>query len=163
MCLLQGAHGHSPLLQKLAFGNYLARVENPKTPHDWISRDRDVVRRYAADPKCTFTFTNSAMGELTRTLRQVYAMLQKAGLTDLTLTLYPGGRHEMLNEINREQVYADVLAWCYPASESIAGNQSKTVGRRKMPAVRINQRKCSLRLCRSPARRTVGGESKKRC
>ena len=39
-------------------------------------------------------------------------MLHKAGLTDLTLTLYPGGRHEMLNEINREQVYADVLAWC---------------------------------------------------
>lgn len=155
MCLLQGAHGHSPLLQKLAFGNYLARVENPKTPHDWISRDRDVVRRYAADPKCTFTFTNSAMGELTRTLRQVsgqdwadrlrkampvlllagdadpvggygngvrqvYAMLQKAGLTDLTLTLYPGGRHEMLNEINREQVYADVLAWCDRALDRMA-------------------------------------------
>lgn len=155
MCLLQGAHGHSPLLQKLAFGNYLARVENPQTPHDWISRDRDVVRRYAADPKCTFTFTNSAMGELTRTLRQVsgqdwadrlrkampvlllagdadpvgdygngvrqvYAMLQKAGLTDLTLTLYPGGRHEMLNEINREQVYADVLAWCDRALDRMA-------------------------------------------
>lgn len=155
MCLLQGAHGHSPLLQKLAFGNYLARVENPQTPHDWISRDRDVVRRYAADPKCTFTFTNSAMGELTRILRQVsgqdwadrlrkampvlllagdadpvggygngvrqvYAMLQKAGLTDLTLTLYPGGRHEMLNEINREQVYADVLAWCDRALDRMA-------------------------------------------
>lgn len=27
------------------------------------------------------------------------------------MKLYPGGRHEMLNEINRDEVYADVLAW----------------------------------------------------
>jgi len=30
---------------------------------------------------------------------------------DVTLTLYPGGRHEMLNEINKEQVYDDILKW----------------------------------------------------
>lgn len=27
------------------------------------------------------------------------------------LFLYPGGRHEMLNEINKEQVYQDVREW----------------------------------------------------
>ena len=27
------------------------------------------------------------------------------------MKLYPGGRHEMLNETNRDQVYQDVLAW----------------------------------------------------
>ena len=27
------------------------------------------------------------------------------------MKLYPGGRHEMLNEINKGEVYADVLAW----------------------------------------------------
>ena len=27
------------------------------------------------------------------------------------MKLYAGGRHEMLNEINKEEVYADVLAW----------------------------------------------------
>lgn len=27
------------------------------------------------------------------------------------LLLYPGGRHEMLNEINRPEVYADIYAW----------------------------------------------------
>ncbi|ADH98570.1 alpha/beta hydrolase [Salisediminibacterium selenitireducens] len=33
------------------------------------------------------------------------------GLTDVTMTLYPGGRHEMLNEQNRDQVFQDVLNW----------------------------------------------------
>lgn len=34
-----------------------------------------------------------------------------AGLTDVTLTLYPGARHEIFNEINRDDVVADVVAW----------------------------------------------------
>src|SRR5205085_5599324 len=33
-----------------------------------------------------------------------------AGL-DVTLKVYPGGRHEMLNETNRDEVVADLLAW----------------------------------------------------
>lgn len=33
-----------------------------------------------------------------------------AGL-DVTLKIYPGGRHEMLNETNRAEVVADLLAW----------------------------------------------------
>ena len=30
-------------------------------------------------------------------------------MEQIELKLYPGGRHEMLNEINKEQVYDDVL------------------------------------------------------
>jgi alpha-beta hydrolase superfamily lysophospholipase len=33
------------------------------------------------------------------------------GLKDLHVTFYPGGRHEMLNETNRDAVTADVIAW----------------------------------------------------
>ncbi len=29
----------------------------------------------------------------------------------VTLRLYEGGRHEMLNEVNRARVHADLLAW----------------------------------------------------
>lgn len=42
---------------------------------------------------------------------RVYDFFKKAGTADLTMKLYPGGRHEMLNELNRDEVYADVLAW----------------------------------------------------
>ncbi|WP_330180279.1 alpha/beta hydrolase [Nocardia sp. NBC_01503] len=34
-----------------------------------------------------------------------------AGLTDLTYRVYPGARHEILNEINREEVESDLVAW----------------------------------------------------
>ncbi len=34
-----------------------------------------------------------------------------AGITDLTVTLYPGARHELVNETNRDEVTADVVAW----------------------------------------------------
>jgi alpha-beta hydrolase superfamily lysophospholipase len=30
---------------------------------------------------------------------------------DLEYKFYSGGRHEMLNEINRDEVYRDVLNW----------------------------------------------------
>jgi alpha-beta hydrolase superfamily lysophospholipase len=30
---------------------------------------------------------------------------------DKTIRLYPGGRHEMLNEVNRDEVLADLTAW----------------------------------------------------
>ena len=36
---------------------------------------------------------------------------REAGLTRLTTRIYPGGRHEMFNEINRDEVTADLIAW----------------------------------------------------
>jgi alpha-beta hydrolase superfamily lysophospholipase len=36
---------------------------------------------------------------------------KRGGLTDVTVTIYPGGRHEMLNETNQAEVRADVVAW----------------------------------------------------
>jgi alpha-beta hydrolase superfamily lysophospholipase len=36
---------------------------------------------------------------------------EQAGLKDLSVKIYPGGRHEMLNETNRGEVVADLLAW----------------------------------------------------
>jgi alpha-beta hydrolase superfamily lysophospholipase len=36
---------------------------------------------------------------------------EKAGIKDLTLKLYEDGRHEMLNEINKNDVEKDVLNW----------------------------------------------------
>ena len=49
-----------------------------------------------------------AMGE--GVLRCIDAF-KRAGLKNVTIRLYPEGRHEMLNETNRTEVYADILAW----------------------------------------------------
>ena len=37
--------------------------------------------------------------------------LRAAGLTDVTLTVWPDARHEIFNETNRDEVEADLLAW----------------------------------------------------
>ncbi len=34
-----------------------------------------------------------------------------AGMQDVRIRLYPGGRHEILNEINKTEVYQDILTW----------------------------------------------------
>ena len=44
-------------------------------------------------------------------MAKVYRQLLRAGVKDVTLKLYEGGRHEMLNETNRQEVYMDVLDW----------------------------------------------------
>lgn len=36
---------------------------------------------------------------------------REAGVQQIDRLVYPGGRHEMLNETNREQVTADIIAW----------------------------------------------------
>ena len=38
-------------------------------------------------------------------------MLKKTGHDAVTLQLYPGCRHEILNETNREDVMRDLLDW----------------------------------------------------
>ncbi len=37
--------------------------------------------------------------------------LTDAGVRDVTLKVYPGARHEVFNETNRDEVEADLLAW----------------------------------------------------
>ena len=47
-------------------------------------------------------------GELVQLLGQRY---RDAGVADVTVRLYPGGRHEILNETNRDEVTADIVGW----------------------------------------------------
>ncbi len=44
-------------------------------------------------------------------LRQLIEAYRRAGLTNVRFKFYPDGRHEMLNEINRDEVIDDLLAW----------------------------------------------------
>lgn len=37
--------------------------------------------------------------------------LRRRGVRDVTLKVYPGARHEILNETNRDEVFADVITW----------------------------------------------------
>jgi alpha-beta hydrolase superfamily lysophospholipase len=43
--------------------------------------------------------------------------LRDAGLSDVQTRIYPGARHEVLNETNRDEVAADLLAWVERAAD----------------------------------------------
>ena len=44
-------------------------------------------------------------------IQGLIAALKGAGLTRLTTRIYPGARHETLNETNRDEVTRDLIAW----------------------------------------------------
>lgn len=136
----------SDFLNKMAFGTYNDKFENPRTSSDWLSRDEAAVDLYNEDPLCGFVPTAGLLhdmmngiafvtqpkniarmkkdlpilfvsgdcdpvGEQGRGVIRAYKCFLKAGMKDVTMKLYHGGRHEMLNETNRAEVYEDVLSW----------------------------------------------------
>ena len=144
-CALGGERKPSRLVEKLSSSGYNRGYDDVKTPFDWLSRDREQVARYIADPYCGFTFTAGAYRDMFDGLSRLYPQklgameknvpvylfsgdmdpvgghgegvkrvaqeLRDAGVRDVTLRLYPGGRHEMFNETNRDEVYADLIGW----------------------------------------------------
>lgn len=51
------------------------------------------------------------VGEMGKGVKRVYYSYKRLGLTDVTLKLYPGARHELINETNKEEVYKDIGVW----------------------------------------------------
>lgn len=51
------------------------------------------------------------VGDLGEGVKKVYHMYKDAGIQDLTYRLYENDRHEILNETDCMQVYADICAW----------------------------------------------------
>lgn len=79
-------------LQFIADRKNLAKM-NKNTPIYFLSGDQDPV------------------GSMGRGVRKVEDMFRSAGCRDVTVKLYPGGRHEMFNEINRQEVLDNLLVW----------------------------------------------------
>ncbi|NYJ73292.1 alpha/beta hydrolase [Allobranchiibius huperziae] len=77
-----------------------------------INRDDQVARIPAGLPILLISGDHDPVGGKGGAgVKAVAAQLEKSGVRDVTLTLYPGARHELLNETNRDEVTADVLAW----------------------------------------------------
>ena len=49
----------------------------------------------------------------------VYESLKEAEVNHLTLKLYEGARHELVNETNKEEVFDDIHAWCDDVIEGV--------------------------------------------
>jgi alpha-beta hydrolase superfamily lysophospholipase len=77
----------------------------------YINTFENIVKIPKNLPIYLFSGTMCPVGRKTKGVLQVYKDFLKAGIQDVSYKFYPDGRHEMLNEINRDEVFKDVLAW----------------------------------------------------
>lgn len=69
---------------------------------------------YAKLPKLPILLPAGDMdpvGNYGKGVKQVYNDLVQAGQKDVTIKLYPGMRHEVLNEVENKKVYEDIATW----------------------------------------------------
>lgn len=59
VCLFGGESKPSKFIDNMAFGTYLKKIPNPRTPSDWLTKESAVVDEYIKDPLCGFTFTGN--------------------------------------------------------------------------------------------------------
>lgn len=80
-----------------------------------IEEDID-VRRARKMPKnlpiLILSGEEDPVGEHGKGVRRFEAMLKKIGMKSVVCKLYPGARHELLCELNKEQVTEDIKDWC---------------------------------------------------
>jgi len=62
-------------------------------------------------PILLFSGSEDPLSEGGKTAFKVFKAITGAGCSDVTFKLYGQGRHEMLNELNRKEVYADIYNW----------------------------------------------------
>jgi alpha-beta hydrolase superfamily lysophospholipase len=62
-------------------------------------------------PLCVLAGDADPLNQGLAALHELVRRYRDAGVTRITELYYPGGRHEMLNETNRDAVVADLLEW----------------------------------------------------
>ncbi len=133
----KGGRHISPFLEKLAFGSYeenwLTRdmeivkkyAEDPWSGfhcsvgfyHDMFSglcyiHSPRHLRQIPSDlPLFLIAGTDDPVGSYGATVSKLSSIYKANGAQDVLLKLYPGAKHELLNETNRDEVKADILSW----------------------------------------------------
>lgn len=54
---------------------------------------------------------NDPVGKYGKSVQKLYNLYRSLGVEDLNIKLYESGRHEMINEVNKDQVFEDILLW----------------------------------------------------
>jgi alpha-beta hydrolase superfamily lysophospholipase len=62
-------------------------------------------------PIFIFAGTEDPVGNYGKGPTELHRRYSEAGLNDLSIKLYDGGRHEMLNELNKQEVFNNIADW----------------------------------------------------
>ena len=77
----------------------------------YVARKKNLAKMDKDTPVYFFAGDADPVGAMGKGVQKVAGWFKEAGVKDVTVKLYPGGRHEMLNETNREEVFGDTLEW----------------------------------------------------
>lgn len=76
----------------------------------YLSKQKNIINTPNI-PILIFSGDKDPVGGNSKGVIRVYNMLKKAGKEKVRIRLFKDGRHEMLNEINKEEVYYFILDW----------------------------------------------------
>ena len=170
--ILSGSNGHVPI-PLLKVGKVLAKRDEKKlgmapskkmdnqtfksynrqwkkepgaTAYEWLSRDKEEVKKYIDDPWCgfvsparlyyeilvgllkiwneenekkipkdlpiyVFSGTEDPVSSKTKNLKLLLERYRDYGIQEVAVKFYQDGRHESFNEINRDEVFSDLIKW----------------------------------------------------
>ncbi len=63
------------------------------------------------------------VGKMGKSVSKLYDMYNQLGIEDVKIKLYENARHEIVNEINKDEVYADVLEWLDNLASTAKSNE----------------------------------------
>lgn len=102
------AYGKDPLTQfhfsAKAYYDFFTIIES-------LYNKKNLERMPKQLPCIFLSGAKDPVGDFSKGVKRAYHQFQKAGMENLQLHLYENGRHEVLNERNRQEVYADIWNW----------------------------------------------------
>ena len=78
---------------------------------DFITDSKNIDKINKDIPVFFISGSMDPVGENGKGVQRAYAYFRAAGIKDVSLKLYPDDRHEILNELDKDEVYADILSW----------------------------------------------------
>jgi len=77
----------------------------------FIKKPENLKRMDLRTPVLFVSGSMDPVGECGKGVKRAFQSFQRAGVQDVSMKLYHGARHEILNDTCRETVYHDILNW----------------------------------------------------
>jgi alpha-beta hydrolase superfamily lysophospholipase len=92
------------------FYDFLKGLKSLHTHRPFADHDKEI-------PILLITGGEDAVSDFGKGIRNLEQLLMDSGVQNVETKIYPGARHEVLKELNKEEVMNDVLSWIYQQLE----------------------------------------------
>ena len=86
-----------------------------------VTDRKNMEKMEKSKPVLFYSGTMDPVGENGAAVRRAADAFRSCGMRNVEMKLYEGGRHEMYKELNRQEVFGDLLAWINDISRKTQG------------------------------------------